>query len=373
MKIRFKIIAAIVICFALCLITTIPAIGHPKPTEKTLFTNNYRIDETTCVVCGKPINGYAGESSSIAWSLHLDVCEECFLQILFGNDITTPLLRVAQLGEDGKVLPAQLPVSQGGGDMLKSAYDPNSDNRIAEAQLLLSYPTHSSSLDHSHSNKIILDAIQESFTTSLKTSYDWLVTNITSAWKTTVDNHVSSQHAPSNAQKNSDITKAEIEAKLTGEISSHSHAGGGGESESVVVLSANRVNSTTTLANCTDLSFVADANSTYIIDGFIVWDTSATTVGVKISATASGSPTITSGHFITDAASGTPDSSTYNANDVVTTTSASAYTNDNFGKLDALLVTSGSTSTWQLRFAAETTGSIVIQQGSTIRYRKVSP
>jgi len=30
-------------------------------------------------------------------------------------------------------------------------------------------------------------------------------------------------HAPSNAQKNSDITKAEIEAKLTGVISSHSH------------------------------------------------------------------------------------------------------------------------------------------------------
>ena len=35
-------------------------------------------------------------------------------------------------------------------------------------------------------------------------------------------------HAPSDAQKNSDITKAEIESSLTGEISSHSHAGGGG-------------------------------------------------------------------------------------------------------------------------------------------------
>ena len=40
--------------------------------------------------------------------------------------------------------------------------------------------------------------------------------------------HVTSQHAPANAQKNSDITKAEIEAKLTGEISTHTHAGGGG-------------------------------------------------------------------------------------------------------------------------------------------------
>jgi hypothetical protein len=40
--------------------------------------------------------------------------------------------------------------------------------------------------------------------------------------------HVISAHAPANAQKNSDITKAEIEAKLTGEISTHTHAGGGG-------------------------------------------------------------------------------------------------------------------------------------------------
>lgn len=40
--------------------------------------------------------------------------------------------------------------------------------------------------------------------------------------KTAYD-HSQSAHAPSNAQKNSDITKAEIEAKLTGQISTHSH------------------------------------------------------------------------------------------------------------------------------------------------------
>ena len=35
--------------------------------------------------------------------------------------------------------------------------------------------------------------------------------------------HATSAHAPANAQKNSDITKAEIEAKLTGGITSHNH------------------------------------------------------------------------------------------------------------------------------------------------------
>ncbi|MBF4693893.1 hypothetical protein [Fusibacter ferrireducens] len=37
--------------------------------------------------------------------------------------------------------------------------------------------------------------------------------------------HSQTAHAPSNAQKNSDITKAEIEAKLTGAITSHTHTG----------------------------------------------------------------------------------------------------------------------------------------------------
>lgn len=49
-------------------------------------------------------------------------------------------------------------------------------------------------------------------TDALKTSYDNAVT------------HASSNHAPANAQKNSDITKAEIETKLTGDISTHSHS-----------------------------------------------------------------------------------------------------------------------------------------------------
>lgn len=40
--------------------------------------------------------------------------------------------------------------------------------------------------------------------------------------KTAYD-HSQSTHAPANAQKNSDITKAEIEAKLTGNITSHTH------------------------------------------------------------------------------------------------------------------------------------------------------
>lgn len=46
--------------------------------------------------------------------------------------------------------------------------------------------------------------------------------------------HSTGVHAPSTAQKNSDITKAEIEAKLTGEISTHTHPNSGGGTSNVV-------------------------------------------------------------------------------------------------------------------------------------------
>lgn len=51
--------------------------------------------------------------------------------------------------------------------------------------------------------------------------------NLTNTLKSNYDNaytHSQSTHAPTNAQKNSDILKSEIEAKFTGEISSHTHA-----------------------------------------------------------------------------------------------------------------------------------------------------
>jgi hypothetical protein len=60
---------------------------------------------------------------------------------------------------------------------------------------------------HSHNNKTVLDGITSTNVTNWGSAYT----------------HSTSSHAPSNAQKNSDITKAEIESKLTGTITSHSH------------------------------------------------------------------------------------------------------------------------------------------------------
>lgn len=54
----------------------------------------------------------------------------------------------------------------------------------------------------------------------------------TTNWGTAFS-HSQASHAPVDAQKNSDITKGEIEAKLTGIVSSHSHSGGAGDASSL--------------------------------------------------------------------------------------------------------------------------------------------
>ena len=84
---------------------------------------------------------------------------------------------------------------------------------------------------HSHSNKGIIDTITQALIdawNSAVTHISDTVKHITSTERSNwnaAKTHADSAHAPSAAQKNSDITKAEIEAKLTGSITSHNHNG----------------------------------------------------------------------------------------------------------------------------------------------------
>lgn len=71
--------------------------------------------------------------------------------------------------------------------------------------------------------------------------------------------HSQAAHAPSNAQKNSDITKAEIEAKLTGTISSHTHSMSSHTHTAVNGITLQKVSMSTYN------SMTKDANTLYII------------------------------------------------------------------------------------------------------------
>lgn len=98
-----------------------------------------------------------------------------------------------------------------------------------------------------------------------------------------IQSHIAAAHAPANAQKNSDITKAEIEAKLTGTISSHSHAGGGGEAFPVgaIFIAAVDTDPATLLGYGTWAAFGAGRVLVGIDAGQTEFDTGLETGGVK--------------------------------------------------------------------------------------------
>lgn len=184
--------------------------------------------------------------------------------------------------------------------------------------------------------------------------------------------HVTSAHAPSDAQKNSDITKAEIEAKLTGTISSHSHAGA--TPPTVATLAGDQATgANVTPVTLTGLVFSYEANSKYRI-WFMgrVQPTAATTgcgfqfdlssavtsIDVQFFHQLANTGTQSGGHSIADDASvgvssGMPGTSTYPVT--------------GFG----LLITTGNTGTAQLRFRSETTAVTTCKAGFTLVVEKL--
>lgn len=96
-------------------------------------------------------------------------------------------------------------ISSSSGDMTKAVYDIDTDNIVDKAENVDDGIGNSSNAtqvksavtnSHTHSNITVLNNIEESLTTTLKSSYDWLVTNITSAWKTSIDNHTTNMTNP---------------------------------------------------------------------------------------------------------------------------------------------------------------------------------
>lgn len=156
-----------------------------------------------------------------------------------------------------------------------------------------------------------------------------------------------------------------------GETTLHTHPSGGGESEVIVRKTSDTANSTTNLADATGLSFTAAENSDYIIEGWIIYTTSVTTVGIKLSAKGPSSSIAMAGLWDVNAAQGTPDGGAFNADDTTIASSAAPFTTNNLARLHCLLRTSTNSGTFIIRFAAETTGIITIKEGSLLRYRKV--
>ena len=186
--------------------------------------------------------------------------------------------------------------------------------------------------------------------------------------------HIITPHAPSDAQKNSDITKAEIEAKLTGEIASHSHAGS--SPPTVATLASNQATgANVTPVTLTGLSFTYETNSKYRIWAMgRVQPTAATTgCGFQLDLTVATGVTVTIQFFHQLANTGTLSGGHSIADDASVGVSSgmpgtSTYPVTVFG----LLVSTTNSGTAQLRFRSETTAVTTCLAGFTLVVEKIA-
>lgn len=187
--------------------------------------------------------------------------------------------------------------------------------------------------------------------------------------------HISSTHAPSNAQKNSDITKAEIEAVLTGLITSHSHSGGADPFIAKLVLAADKPTGANTTPVTLGMSFNYEANSKYIIDiyalvlpaaattgcGFMIdTDTAVTYAGLFVSHQLANTGTVSGSGSVGDrgvtsqgVSSGMPSIATH------------------FVGGQGILITGANTGVATFYFGSEITAVTTCKSGSIFRIMKV--
>lgn len=187
--------------------------------------------------------------------------------------------------------------------------------------------------------------------------------------------HVVSAHAPSNAQKNSDITLAEIEAKLVGTISSHTHSGVGSPWTLLVAL-ANDVatGANVTPVNVTGLVFTYEANATYLIEVVGLFSSAAATTGYGLQLDVSSAVTSVGLSFVHQLANGgTLTGGSSIADDVSVGVSSGVPTlnvNVPFMAM-GILKTTGNTGTAQLRHRSEVAAVSTIKAGTIMRVTKV--
>ena len=142
---------------------------------------------------------------------------------------------------------------------------------------------------------------------------------------------------------------------------------------STVRLAADVTNNTTTLANVTGLALALAANSTYQIDGRVMFQTAATTTGIRLTQTVPSGATVV-------AQWNTPTSLTVStlanqrAADAGATTTAIDTANANtLATTSILVITAATAGNLQIRFASEVSGSkAVVKAGSNLVAIKVA-
>ena len=142
---------------------------------------------------------------------------------------------------------------------------------------------------------------------------------------------------------------------------------------SIMRLAADVTNNTTTLANVTGLALALAANSTYQIDGRVMFQTATTTTGIRLTQTVpSGATVVAQWNTPTSLTASTL--ANQRAADAGATTTAIDTANANtLATTSILVITAATAGNLQIRFASEVSGSkAVVKAGSNLVAIKVA-
>ena len=142
---------------------------------------------------------------------------------------------------------------------------------------------------------------------------------------------------------------------------------------STMRLAADVTNNTTTLANVTGLALALAANSTYQIDGRVMFQTATTTTGIRLTQTVpSGATVVAQWNTPTSLTASTL--ANQRAADAGATTTAIDTANANtLATTSILVITAATAGNLQIRFASEVSGSkAVVKAGSNLVAIKVA-
>lgn len=190
-----------------------------------------------------------------------------------------------------------------------------------------------------------------------------------------IQTHVTAAHAPANAQANADITKAEIEVKLIGAISTHSHAGGSDPFLVKLRLAGDITNATVTPTNLTGMAFTYEVNSFYVFEMFILCTSGAATTGYGFALDVSSAVTSVGLNFTHQLATGGTLSGGDSIADNVSrglSSGVPAITVINPVMGHGILVTGANTGTAQFTFRPEVAYTATVKAGSIIRVMKIT-
>ena len=142
---------------------------------------------------------------------------------------------------------------------------------------------------------------------------------------------------------------------------------------STVRLAADVTNNTTTLANVTELALALAANSTYQVHGRIMFQTAATTTGIRLTHTVPSGATVVA-QWSTPTSLTASTLANQRAADAGATTTAIDTANANtLATTSILVVTAATAGNLQIRFASEVSGSkAVVKAGSNLVAIKVA-